>query len=423
VSRQFLTASLYSFVFSLSVVWLFSHGAAHSPAQAKRRHEWWVRPVYSETLGRPVKIDRDPSLYEDVFPGYARPTQPEFWNRYFSYPFDVDTRSENLSAAEDELVPTPWLGCPDLYADQGADLILMGTSEMYRAFHAPSYSRHLGKAKILNCGRSSLLPGPALAMLRRLQSMHRPKAKALLLGYSLWWAYPEEPGKAVLDKEQTEEIESYQEIRESLAARAWNLDGVTLFGKFTWDELFPSAERTKHRDRVMRPVPAVAQGSFYQGERDRNIYLHRSDVDRIGTPGFRPSPYYRVVKDGKPASCGRLELARTELKSLLATARSLAEHVYVYLPPITPLGEENFSPCFRDFAEKTLLTLAGPNVHVRSETWRFYDLDWRDFVYPTANQDIVQTDFNHANYSGSKKVSQVLAAWIAHHWSSEKIAE
>lgn len=422
--RPFFITLLLSFTIALAILFglVRQKHPTDSPQAAKHRREWWVRPPYSEELGTPIRLNASQTQFEEAFPGYTLP-KGSFWSRYFSYPFDADIRLDSQRASEDALIPTPWLACADFYREQHADILFLGTSELYRTYYPPAYRAQFANAKLLNCGRSALLPPYATQMLRILKSYDKPKVKALVIGYTLSWAYPDEKDKDWFHDSMKSEMNSFSAFPRQGLSWLWNLDGEQLFGRPSWDTFTPSRRAIEKRNASIKEVPPLAPGQFYQRDRSPNIFLRREDLVLVGTPQMKPLPYYRFFDTGKPPVCTALDVAEKEFKELMTVASELAEHIYLYIPPITPMGEENFSPCFREFAEKTLLSYASPRVHVRTDKWESYGMDWSDFIYPTANPEIIQTDLNHSNYQGSRKVSKVLAQWLARDWSEGRLAE
>lgn len=371
--------------------------ALASPADAKAHRRFWLGFYGALVCGRggfalnQVELDRIFPGYEDVLPKDA--AGEEVWGPYFARVFNLETWHELDSRASGGL-SLSWQGNADLFARYGADIILIGSSQVYRSLIPSALSDALpGKPRTLLLSASGLLPENARYMAAKLAPSGR-KARAAVLGYTPVMANVFHPDRASKVKavKNSWHVSSWRtplELRELLPAPSWkNVFPVTL------QDLDPAA----------------------QGGPSTLPRFKTKDERELAAAGeaFALSPNNPYFKDyaGVPArDCADPRVAE-DLRATIASLLTLADQVVVFVPPATPIIAKAY-PCFDRELRRAVKAAEAPNVSVVADEAGAYGLGYGDFLYETAQDGVFVVDPIHTNYAGARKVTARLARVLA----------
>jgi hypothetical protein len=402
-----------------------------TPERARRARQWWLYSDADRRHGVGVALLEDAALLDRVFPGYgeALRTDARLLDRYFSRPFDGALTWPGGEPAAQLVLAVSWTGCLDIFEQHGADIVVFGSSETGRAVLPDGLSAALpGRPRVLACARGGMLPESVRASAEHLAALveagRQRRAARAVLGYSLWWAYPDatwrERGPNA-GPEQRRTFEAY------LASRAAEAPGAALrrllagagpdaVGAPTWDAVLPTWRALRARDAAARAVRArrpIAPGGTRQGPSEAGFRFRAEDRPVLSALARASRPYYPILVGQQAAGCAGADRAAEELGAMRAALLRAADELFVYLAPVTPLQTEYAHPCLRELAATLLRGAEGARVRVRTDDWTAYGLTWDDFAVPTNDPGVLRVDVNHPNSAGAEKVTAALGRWLA----------
>lgn len=359
------------------------------PEGAKLEHLFWCQGVGA------LKVLQTPELYDGMFPGYeAARGDSALWSRYFAERFEQTVYSPALMRATADRslrVSASSFGSLDLYRKYGGDIILFGVSDTFIPVSTGLLRENLDELgrpqargkRILLFARGNLTPEEVAWLARGIHG--RPRKSALAVwGFSLTMARRQ----PLADMLRRDFFNLYRNWRaENNIARF-----DRRFPHPTWDVLLGAVSGAgAEGPRIPDAVAADA--------RTLDAFLDSGDPAR-----------YAIDPD--EADCDVTALSRG-VDEALGELLKVADKVLLYVPPTAAAGRRGTAACLAPSVTAMLLTKAGPRVEVETSGWRSYGLTSRDYLYPAAEKGFWTLDPLHANASGARKITRVLARRVA----------
>ncbi|MBI3288270.1 MAG: hypothetical protein HYZ74_01990 [Elusimicrobia bacterium] len=338
-------------------------------------------------------------LFDSVFPGYEEAlTDRAFWRLYAALFSDSSVVSPLVSGQADATVITSWAGNMELFRRYGADVLLLGSSEMYHAL-APALLRDGMKSvgrKVLSVGIANMSPAAVAFTAREMKNGGR-RAHIAVWGYSLWNAAH---GKGYAEAETF--------VRRSAARRSQVFSRSGASGRWkarrglSWDRFIFNIERDWPTDDGGKRV-------FLLNEADI------ADESAFAAAIGRLAPFDMRLSGSGDRACD-MDAAGAELDAALAEILAVSDKVVLYLVPTTPLQIRSAPACYAPSVRRMLRARAGPRVMVMDADWRAYGLGYRDFLKRNARRGVWWIDTAHPNIAGARKINAVVAALLRKHW-------
>jgi hypothetical protein len=392
-----------------------------SARDAKAAGLFWI--ANAEGAGAAIDLLSDRGLFDQLFPGYGESLFQDkaFWRAYFRYDFGPVSflGNERGLTAQGFVVAYSWAGCFAIYKKYGADVVVLGSSETYKALIpatlaaeiAPVFSQ---KPRVLYCTTHGMPLETVMMTVEELLALSPTKPKAIVWGYSFWTSYLRSPTLAVYQHEITDEYARYQRLKTRPVANSSFLDRIAALNRFKIADYLPAT----NWDDVMSFSLAKARtalGRTEQGNRE-GVYVSRRVLDSDDVTFNRYldanlKAYYDLVRGISDADCPTAAEAPVGLA--IDALRRLSTNVFIYVPPTTDHHRRTVPPCFIP-AVMTMLrnAAAGRDVSFLDADPAAFGVNNRDFIHPTLDKEVFYFDINHANAAGSEKITRKVAGWL-----------
>ncbi len=387
--------------------------AARHPGAARARHLFWAFRR-GRDVGVALRVLETRELFEDLFPGYGEArSDAALWERYFSAEIAGQALySPTLSLRDlDFIVITSWLGSLELFRRYGADVALIGNSEVLAGIDGRLLAEASGtpNLKVLHIGHAGMMPATARREAAVMGTSGR-RTRVVVWGYSLWNSYVGEHAAEVIRHADG----ALNRAAPPPAARAWR----RVFPRgFDWGDWI-----LQDRASVLKPLrnrrgPMVGRVGGWEVRQRAGQAGFTFPLSALSRPRVLEDmaalarPRYHGLAGMTPADC-RLDGASRDLDAALAELLKLSDRVVLYLTPTTPLLGRAAPSCLRPAVVDMLRSKAGPRVLVETADWSGYGLGYEDFVFPNPKGGWANLDVNHVNFSGSLKVTAAIARMV-----------
>jgi hypothetical protein len=378
--------------------------------EAKRQGYFWASDGTYD--GVAIDVRSSPELFAELFPGYpdSMRSDSELWFRYFHFPFSVDSYFPSVQALTKPSfrMVYSWEGCVEVAERYGADVILIGNSEMFRAINPSRFAKNLPGDRVLVCGVDGMTNDTAKETAVILRAKLGRKVKAVVWAYSYWNTFSS--GDVILHnverlRHELEVASSFLFLEQFSAGRLFHRWGdispAHAFPTFSWE----SWENSR--------LAGLFKAKKREGNQVKGAYVSRAvALDPVAleeTLKKKNKPYYGIF-DGFRSCEESLGGADESFSATISALRDLGENVFVYLTPTTPFITKAAPDCVMN---KAISMLESSGVHSLTLDWKAYGLDYSDFLRPTIHPDTLRLDANHTNEVGSKKVTDRIGAWVA----------
>ena len=392
-----------------------------SAKDAKAAEMFWMANI--EGAGTAIDLLNDRARFDQLFPGYGEALfqDKELWRAYFRYDFDPDSflGSEPALMAQGFHVAYSWAGCFEIYKKYGADIVVLGSSETYKALIPAVLAADLSpvfgqKPRVLYCATHGMPLEIVTTTAKELRALSKTKPKAIVWGYSFWNSYLHSPTLAVYEHEITDEYKRYKDLEARPAASSTFFDRIAVLSQFKIADYLPAM----NWDRVMSFSLAKARAAEGRAEQTNHegIYVSRrmlesddATLNQYLDANLRP--YYGLVEGISNADCSNVAGGAAGLA--IDALRDLSPNVFIYMPPTTEHHRHAVPSCFIP-AVMTMLrsTAASHDVSFFDAGPAEFGVNNRDFIYPTLDKDLFYFDINHTNGAGGEKVTHKLTDWL-----------
>jgi hypothetical protein len=378
------------------------------PLTAKRRGLFFLSRSDFEGLG--LRLLENAEWFETAFPGYAELRQNSaFWKKYFNYKFEAGAiwSSPLNRSLPEKLISYAWPGCPEIFNRYGADVLLVGTSQVFRSLIPRDLQEvSAGRKKILMCARPGLMTG-GVKFLTGLLKKSPPKAKWVIWGYSPWQA-------TNVGENDTE----VSEISKSLTIpSAWRQKFSDVLPPPAWNDLFPLTyaryrtfqSKEKKYDLSSWPTDFPTD-QFLKRESDTGFWLSTSIAENsaaIRALSSKVKLDIPMAKSLQTKSCNFSESSKL-VDQTLEQLLKVSERVLLFLPPFSPFLLRDTAPCYQSALIKLLNSKKSSRVFILAPDWPSLGVEEKDYVYHFAPRGLAYFDPVHTNYQGAIKVSRVV---------------
>ncbi|MDP1682599.1 MAG: hypothetical protein Q8L39_12590 [Burkholderiales bacterium] len=399
-----------------------------SPKEAKSANLFWMGNVEGKGLG--IDLLGDASLLASLFPGYGPALYQDegFWDNYFGSEFGPDSflQAKPELSRQGFRVAYSWTGCFSIYEKYGADVLILGSSEVYKTLIPEQLAKELGPLfktppKVLLCVTHSMPVEAVKLTTQELIRLRGQKPQVVIWGYSFWLAYTRSTKLASYQKDKNREFSDYLARRKYQKERRWystqprfatHSKGADFFPKIGWDDVLDF--------RLANALSIRAQ----QGNGgEEGVYVIREiysqdDAHLSAYLRARLKPFYDITRGISEIDCSMGE-AETMFQEAVNELEQLSPNLFVFLAPTSLHHRSTVPECFLPNVKsmlKRVLKKEGTNILVAdSEEFGLRD---RDFVYPTLDANVFYFDTNHANYFGGQKITGQISSWVKSRWSS-----
>lgn len=391
-------------------------------SNAKTSMRFWMGEI--EGKGAAINLVEHSKLLNSLFPGYGDSLHQDLalWQNYFKAEFGPDSFLDVKPEWSQQgfRVAYSWTGCFDIYKKYGADVLIMGSSEVYKSLIPGLLAKELDflsstPTKVLYCVTHSMPVDAVKDTAEELLNLREGKPKLIIWGYSFWLAYERSTKMAIYRKEKESALSAYRFRKENEKQQGSSLSqfkkllgakGAVFFPKITWDDTlnFTYAKKQSFRN-------------VHASDEAEGVHLEKS-VALLGDDELsrhllgKLKPFYDINQGISPADCS-MNLAKSKFKSATEALKKLTPNIFIYLAPTTMHHRATVPECFIPTVRSTLEEAGREaGVHILTISTEDFGLTDRDFVYPTLKPNSYYFDINHANYVGGQKITKRISTWV-----------
>ena len=401
-------------------------GRGHaSVASAVSRRQFPVVALGSRFAGQAIDPLSSPALVQSLFPGYPPEMQKDeaLWSNYFSRDFEIKVTSAWLS--ENSLygagVFASWTGCLDIVKKYGADVVLIGASDLAQGLPPDELAKHFRRLRVLVCASPSLTPDAITSFLASLKDASRGhsvenRPKLVVVALSATLAYRASIYYPAIDHVKKGLLLGYRQ-REFLSELGFLDHPVT--SPISWNDILPIRRSVSHLplparlERRVRGAPPE-RWSVLTTTFPKSALKDPSEMARLRRD-FSPPPYF--FRDMNDSDCARLSELPKMLADLKTAALATADNVFLTLTPTT--GDELLEAprCYLPLLTSTLESLNDLRAWVLTKDLPTLGLDNADFVFvdDPSRPDLLRLDFAHLNIFGGRKYAAMIARELRSH--------
>lgn len=391
-----------------------------SSAEDAKKHEFFWANSGDGELGAAVDVLSSPSLFQGVFPGYPESMRQDraFWRTYFKLPFSPDSYVPELSEGirYGVRVRYAWTGCFQTARDYGADVVILGTSEVYRAIIPSLLHKRLRNSgiddfqdiKILMCAGTAL-PSECVAWTaRELRSRMEKKIDLVIWGFSFWQTFLRSDEQRKFLSLREKEFRLYWGVENRLFASFSGIQDYSLahfLSGISWNSTL-KASHAKVKAKMMSVDSDVTAVSPLNAT-PVSMEDARDPVRLASAAGRVTSPFHMLRGVSEP-DC-HMEDAGEVFDSTLSALLELGERAFVYLPPTTDLTLRAIPPCLAENARGMASSRKNERVEIMTASWKDYGLRYEHYLQPDNDNRKLTLDRNHVNILGALIVTNRLA--------------
>jgi len=392
--------------------------------EAKEMRLFWAANAEGNGVG--VDILKHSKEFGELFPGYGDELRndKEFWLEYFEHEFEP---TSYLGGAQEFsnlgfMVAYSWTGCFKIYEKYGADVIVFGSSEVYKTVPPKQLAEGLKTAfsrvpKTLYCVTSAMPVEAVLKSAQELLKLSKERPSAIIWGYSFWLANTDSKKLSEYKTIKKLEFERYANKKNLNQSPTWVMrvrntlvSGLKdYFPPINWDSIVATSFSR------MRGLLIASKNTDQEGMEIAKEKLSMSDSNLDKYLNENLPPYYALSVGATHEACS-MDRAKVELHAVLQQLKLLTSNIFIYVPPTSSHHRRTVPSCFFPTLDNMLKEEANiSRVEFLDRDISDYSLSNRDFIHPMPSVGRYYFDINHANYNGAKKTTEVLTEWMLSH--------
>ncbi len=356
-----------------------------------------------------------PAILDSLYPGYGGPElwrDRQLWNNYFIRDYDTKVTSTTFSDDKEYagvVVYQSFTGCFDIVRRYGADILILGASDLAQAVPPDVLARSFPQKKILICAAPTFTLDTAVASLELIDKLYpenHPRPEYVLVGVSRTMAYLASPFYKALDWTKSELIQRYKQA-DFLGFYAW-LNQAYRF-PITWNALFPVRRDANHLPLVNRITHPERwsildlQISPEEYLADPTVFDEKRRVNKQGS-----SIFLNAENEG---DCRKMRRLPELLQTVNERALKLARKSVIFTTPT--MGDElrEAPACYVEMYNREILNLNGERTLAIDRDMKGYGLSILDFAFRDSwkRGGLLTFDVAHPNVSGAEKFTSFLS--------------
>lgn len=338
-----------------------------------------ARPYGEYENAKPLTEKKNQAYLRESLKEYVKLFENHSWKKEYFSKNDFLIHSPWRG---DQYIRLSWSGCIDMFKKVSADIIIIGASDSAYNLPLDLVQQELQKinsiySKVLLCSRIQMSPEMLQETLMELVQTGQ-KAKLIIWGY----------GAPAANFKQYDFYKHFNVVQNRI------LHDNQRSPAFGFRDLVPNLKW-----QYSAAVKAEHKPIFLPDE-----VIVRKDYASYFANYLQTIPF--ITDDIDQQTCNNFSRARQDLQNNLSLMQSLADKVYLYLTPSTEVEYTEEASCYLPAVRALLQSFGSERVKVNTADWKWYNLDYPDYLIPYIDKENVKLYLNpnHNNYEGAKKI-------------------
>lgn len=361
-----------------------------------------------------IDPDQDPAIISSLYPGYEQDdiwADKNLWRNYFLRDYDTKVVSGEWSEDSDYgiIVYQSFTGCFDIVRRYGADIIIMGASDLAQAVPPDELAAYFPGRKILMCAAPTFTLDTAVASLDYINQIYpkdRSRPEYVLVGVSRTMSYIASPFYTALDMTKQDLIHKYKQA-DFLGKYAYLNQTYRI--PFTWNVLYPVRRDANHLPLVNRIAHPERWSILDLQITSEELAANPQAFDEKRRANRQKSSIFMGAENEQ--DCHGVKRLPELIGSVNKNALKLASRAVLFTTPT--MGDElrDAPPCYLQLYKETFAALNGEKTLTIDESMEGYGLTITDFAFRDSKKSggLLTFDVGHPNIFGAQKFTAHIA--------------
>ncbi|MGE4134030.1 MAG: hypothetical protein AB7F86_20505, partial [Bdellovibrionales bacterium] len=366
-----------------------------------------------------VNPRKEPQALQSLFPGYDQLSgDRNLWLNYFTREAEVKVTSAMYSARYEfgAVLYHSFAGCFDIVRRYGADILILGASDVGQSMPPDELAKSYPGQKILMCASPLMTLHGMEKAIELIEDLYPPeilRPRKIIVGVNRTMSYVASPFYPGLNEAKLLEIQKYKQS-DLLGRYAFLNHSLRL--PWTWQRIYPIRKDANQLPLVNR-VDHPERWSIIDIKVTREEYLADPEAFERRRRLNRQTSSIFMGADHN-LDCQGLDEFPKILGRVKEKALGLADTVTFYTTPT--MGEElrEAPPCYLALFQRTIAALEDDRTLVLHGSMEDYGLTPWDFAFKESRRDggYLAFDVAHTNYFGAKKMVAQLTKRMRERW-------
>ena len=387
----------------------------------------WSKNFWSVSIDKsqPLKVldaIQDKKLFNLLFPGY--PDEMRFdrslWSVYFNRDFDQKIQIKQLSISSESgvLVPTSWIGCLDIYQKYGADILLIGASNVAQGVMIDSLYQKLNSKyanpRVLACTTPAMTPDIAsefINVIKSLKSPIKPTWTIIGLGPSEFLStFP------FFDTLQFTKQEALADFKKKKFFGILEVYNQKFSIPLSWNNVIPVRRLATHLPldqeikRVQMSINIPDRWSIDpENFTNEEVGSEERLFEKLNKSTFKNAYVESALVESE---CQKQNLNVEKMYNITSQAKQISEYVLLFLFPTVGTELRSAPDCFLKLTRSLFDKKSTKRVRYLAGKKEAYGLKISDYVLREGAANYFKVDLVHPNKIGADKITSKIAEEI-----------
>ena len=382
---------------------------------AKWSKKFWSVSIDKSQPLNVLNVIQDKRLFNLLFPGYPEEMRfdSSLWSIYFNREFDQKIQIKELSINSESgvLVPLSWIGCLDIYQKYGADILLIGASNVAQGVMIDSLYQKLktkySNPRILACTTPAMTPDIVSKFLIVIKSLKSAiKIKWTIIGLGPTEFLSTFPFYETLQFTKLEALADFKKKKSLGMLEAFNQKFSI---PFSWNDVIPVRRLANHLPidlgikRIQMNINIPDRWSI-DPQRFTNQEISNEEVliEKLNKSTFKNA---YVEDDLIKNECQKQDLNVKKIDNIVSEAQQISENVLLFLFPTIGTELRSAPDCLVTLTNSFFERKSTDRVRFLNIKKAGYGLEIKDYVLREGTENYFKVDLVHPNKNGAEKIT------------------
>lgn len=391
--------------------------------QAKWSHDFWTYSPDQTTPNFTLDVLNNPDLFSIFFPGYPNSMRLDtnFWTIYFHRNFDQKIQLQKISSLSEYtlLVSLPWVGCLDIYKKYGADILLIGASDLAQDIMIDALANRLNSemphVKILSCSTPGMTASMILDFIKTLKKIETPqKIKWTIIGLGpsgFLSKFPFEPSIQYAKADALADFLKKKSLGNlEIINQPWSLP-------LHWDDVVPVRKASEHLPlnmslKIHSTTDVIpARWSLHPNSFSKESLNYPDQIHTLLST--QPIDHPFIQQELTAQECYPPEHNQHLLFQIKEDLKKISDQTLLFLIPTLGYELQGLPNCFLKDLKIAFEKNSDEHTKILFKSATEYKLNYLDFILNDSSKNgFYKIDLVHANKYGAEKITSAVAKEI-----------